>query len=112
MRDDYLATGFRDVDGARDVYIDCLTLLDSLPFYAKVKQLSCDLLDLDTAACVLDAGCGLGLDAFRMAAAVAPGGHVVGFDASTALIAQAHQDAHARQGPVCFCAGDLKALPF
>ncbi len=49
MRGDYLATGFRDVDGAgaRDVYIDCLMLLDSLPFYAKVKQLSCDLLDLD-----------------------------------------------------------------
>ena len=114
MSDDYLATGFRDVDGAGvgDVYIKCLTLLDSLPFYSQVKQQSYGLMDLGGAACVLDEGCGLGFDAFRMAVAIGPGGHVVGFDASTALMAQAHKDPRAWKLPVSFCAGDLKALPF
>ena len=69
MSDDYLATGFRDVDGAgqSEVYIDCLRLLDSLPYYQRTKHRSYELMDLGSAWRVLDAGCGLGDDVFRMA---------------------------------------------
>lgn len=112
--DDYLATGFRDVDGAgaSDVYIECLTLLDSLPFYDQVKHQSYDLMDLGEARRVLDAGCGLGFDVFRMAAQLGPRGQAVGLDASTALIEKARNDPRAKRLPISFCAGDLKALPF
>ncbi len=112
--DDYLATGFRDVDGtgAGDTYIRCLLLLDALPFYRDVKQRSYELLALEAAGSVLDAGCGLGFDVFRMAERVSLGGRIMGLDASFGLIAEARNDERAAELPVSFCAGDLKALPF
>lgn len=112
--DDYLATGFRDVDGAgaSAAYIDCLRLLDSLPFYQQVKQDSYALMDLGNGQRVLDAGCGLGDDVFRMASRVGPGGQVIGLDSSTALIEKARQDPRSARLPVAFCAADLRTLPF
>jgi hypothetical protein len=40
MTNEYISTGFRDVDGAKNqgAYFDCLTLLDSLPHFIRYKK--------------------------------------------------------------------------
>ena len=114
MNKEYLSTGFVDVDRTADknAYFDCLTLLDSLPYYKEYKTKSYDLLDLKPGITVLEAGCGQGDDAFRMAERILPGGKVIGLDASTAMIEKARSRAPMTQLPVEFLAGDVKALPF
>lgn len=114
MSKEYLSTGFTDVDRTEDkhAYFDCLTLLDSLPYYKEYKTKSYELLDLRPGITVLEAGCGLGDDAFRMAERIIPGGKVVGLDASTTMIEEARSRALMVQLPVEFLTGDVKALPF
>lgn len=113
MPDEYLATGFTDVDGRGDTgaYTRCLALLDSLPYYRQCKERSCELLDLSPGLSVLDVGCGTGDDVFRMAARVAPGGIAVGADPSEKLLAGA-----VRRTPpgarAAFIRADARALPF
>ena len=114
MSDEYLSTGFTDVDSAQDLsaYFDCLTLLDSLAYYKEYKIKSYELLQLRAGMTVLDAGCGLGDDAFRIAKLIMPGGKVIGLDTSEAMIEKARSHELAKQLPVQFQAGDVKALPF
>lgn len=114
MDEEYLATGFRDVDGAQNqgAYFDCLALLDSLPYYREYKSRSYALLELRPGQTVLEAGCGLGDDAFRMAERIMPGGKVVGVDASAAIIHKARSRDLAARLPVELLVGDIKALPF
>jgi len=61
---------------------------------------------------VLDAGCGLGDDAFRMAKLVIPGGRVVALDSSIVMIEKARLSGLAARLPVEFQAGDVRTLPF
>jgi SAM-dependent methyltransferase len=61
---------------------------------------------------VIDVGCGLGDDARALGPLVAPGGEVVGLDASAALLARARARLQAEDGPVRFLAGDAQKLPF
>ncbi len=114
MDDDYLATGFADVDGAEnaDSYSACLSLLDSLPYFREYKRKTYELLELGPLERVLDAGCGLGDDVFRMAELMAPSGFVVGLDSSAKLIEKAKSDERSRAFPVEFQVGDLRQLPF
>lgn len=113
MSDEYLATGFADVDGRGDTaaYTRCLTLLDSLPYYRRYKQHSYELLALSPGLPVMDVGCGIGDDAYRMAARVAPGGIVVGIDPSARLLAEASRRIPPGAG-VEFVRADARALPF
>lgn len=114
MDNEYLPAGFTNVDLTwnKDAYFDCLNLLDSLPYYKEYKSKSYDLLDLMPGLVVLEAGCGLGDDALRIAERIIPGGKVFGLDASSAMIEKARLNARARQLPVEFLVGDVKALPF
>ncbi len=114
MSDEYLATGFVDVDGAedRDAYFSCLVLLDSLPYYREYKERSYELLQLRPGMTVLDAGCGLGDDVIRMAGCVMPGGMVVGIDSSIAMIEKAGSRELSARLPVLFRAGDIRFLPY
>src|SRR5262245_66480343 len=87
MSDD-LASGFQNVDRASDfaVFSSCLTLVDSIPFFAECKRESYGLLGASPGRRILDVGCGLGGDAAAMARLVAPGGEVVGVDGSRSMI--------------------------
>ncbi|PKN77192.1 MAG: hypothetical protein CVU52_01585 [Deltaproteobacteria bacterium HGW-Deltaproteobacteria-10] len=114
MNNEYLSTGFPDVDRAQnqDAYFDCLTLLDSLEYYREYKTTSYELLQLSPGMTVLEAGCGLGDDAFRIAERIMPGGKVIGLDASAAMIKKARLSNLTAQLPVQFQQGDVKAMPF
>lgn len=114
MNEEYLATGFTNVDRAKnqDAYFDCLALLDSLPYFREYKRKSYELLQLRGGMTVFEAGCGLGDDAFRIAAQVMPGGKVVALDASAAMIEKAKSRKPSGELPVEFQTGDVKALPF
>jgi ubiquinone/menaquinone biosynthesis C-methylase UbiE len=114
MGDEYLATGFADVDGAEnaDSYSACLSLLDSLPYFQEYKRRSYELLELGAGERVLDAGCGLGDDVYRMAEWVKPHGLVVGLDSSAKLIEKARSAQRDCALSVEFHVGDLRRLPF
>ncbi len=113
MKDEYLATGFADVDGRDDAapYARCLDLLDSLPYYRDCKERSYELLKLGPGEHVLEVGSGLGDDAVRMARRVAPGGMVVGVDPSARMVEGARERAPGDLS-VAFCRADARDLPF
>jgi ubiquinone/menaquinone biosynthesis C-methylase UbiE len=114
MSNEYLAAGFSNVDSAENTnsYSDCLSLLDSLSYFRDYKHKTYELLELGPNEYVLDAGCGLGDDVFRMAELILPGGCVVGLDSSAKLIAKAKSDERGAALPVEFQLGDLRQLPF
>ncbi len=114
MGDEYFATGFADVDSAEnaDSYSVCLSLLDSLPYFKEYNRKTYELLELGPLERVLDAGCGLGDDVYRMAELIVPSGFVVGLDSSAKLIEKAKSDERSRALPVEFQIGDLRQLPF
>jgi len=110
---DDLASGFQSVDHASDfeVFASCLTLIDSLPFFAECKRESHDLLAAAPGSRVLEVGCGLGDDATALAARVAPGGSVVAVDGSQAMVDAARR----RHGDVAglrFEMADASRLPY
>ena len=117
MTDD-LAGGFQKVDDAADfaVFSNCLTLIDSLPFFAECKRESYDLLGAKAGKRILEVGCGLGDDALSLARLVAPGGSVIGIDGSQTMIAAARKrhGLVVRRGgrrPVAFRRCELRCLP-
>jgi ubiquinone/menaquinone biosynthesis C-methylase UbiE len=112
MGEEYLATGFAGVDGRAEpgVYRDCLTLLDSLPYYRRCKSRSYELLGLEPGHSVLEVGCGIGDDAMRMARLVQPGGWVLALDASRRLLEQARARCPASL-PVGLAQADARRLP-
>jgi ubiquinone/menaquinone biosynthesis C-methylase UbiE len=112
MSDD-LASGFQDVDRATDfaVFSSCLTLVDSIPFFAEIKRESYDLLGVAAGRQILDVGCGLGYDAAALARLVAPGGSVVGIDRSRVMI-DAARTQHGDVEGLTFQVAEAAALPF
>jgi len=100
MTDD-LASGFQSVDRASDfaLFSSCLTLIDSLPFFADCKRESYELLGAVPGRRILEVGCGLGDDAASLAKFVAPGGSVVAIDGSQTMIETARE----RHGDVAAC---------
>jgi ubiquinone/menaquinone biosynthesis C-methylase UbiE len=112
MADD-LASGFQSVDRATDfdVFSSCLTLIDSLPFFAECKRDSYDLLGAIPGHRILEVGCGLGDDAAALAGRVAPGGAVVAVDGSQAMVDAAAQR-HGDVAGLSFELADATELPF
>jgi ubiquinone/menaquinone biosynthesis C-methylase UbiE len=110
---DDLASGFQRVDRASDfeVFSSCLTLIDSLPFFAECKRASYDLLNATPGRRILEVGCGLGDDAAALAKRVAPGGSVVAIDGSQAMI-DAARERHRDVAGLSFDVADAAHLPF
>ena len=98
-----LAGGFQSVDAAADfaVFSSCLTLIDSLPFFAECKRASYDLIGAAPGRRILEVGCGLGDDAASLARLVAPGGSVVAVD-----------ERHGDVAGLSFDVADAARLPF
>ena len=113
MGTEYLSTGFANVDGRDDTaaYKHCLALLDSLPYFQAYKQRSYERLCLSAGLSVLEVGCGIGDDAFRMASRVGPNGLVIGVDASSCMIEEAIGRTPANLH-VSFARADARNLPF
>ncbi len=113
MADDDLASGFQSVDHASDfeVFSGCLSLIDSLPFFAECKRDSYDLLGAIPGHRILEVGCGLGDDAAALARRVAPGGAVVAVDGSQAMI-DAARERHGDVAGLSFELADATQLPF
>jgi SAM-dependent methyltransferase len=87
--------GFAEIDrsGAPDDYAAYLDGVREVAAVAEWKQRSFALLRPRAGAELLDVGCGTGEDAIALAALVAPGGRVVGIDASAAMIDEARRRA-------------------
>ncbi len=66
-------------------------LVSAEPVYRRGRRLAIPLLDLRPGDTVVDIGCGTGLNFPLLARAVGPDGLVVGVDASTQMLAQAHR---------------------
>jgi ubiquinone/menaquinone biosynthesis C-methylase UbiE len=109
-----LSSEFRNVDTAEtaDHVVGYLEFGDSLPQIRQIRVNSYGYLGLKEGDVVLDAGCGLGFDAIRMAAMVGRTGQVVGVDLSERFIAIAGAKAKSTGLPVSFRTGDLRNLPF
>ncbi len=88
--EDYLASGFRDVDAAAVGKMSrCLTYLDSLSSFQKYKTTILDLMKPRSGSITADLGCGLGFDVQRLSTLVGPDGRAIGVDSSRALLESA-----------------------
>ena len=110
----YLATGFRDVDGSADTpaCTRCLDLIAGIPFFRRVKEESFRILAGTRPGGILDAGCGAGNDLASLAALLPPGFRLVGLDASARLLATAAERTAAHGSRCSLVRGDLLSVPF
>jgi ubiquinone/menaquinone biosynthesis C-methylase UbiE len=107
-KDDYLATGFRNVDGAEiDKMARCLDALQSMECFQCYKHRSLELLQGVNNLSALDVACGLGDDVVRLKRRF---GRAVGIDSSSELVAEAIRR-HQSEGCQFQCA-DATTLPF
>jgi ubiquinone/menaquinone biosynthesis C-methylase UbiE len=103
-----------DVDRAVDPggfvgYLDAVSGHDAVRAY---KRQTYTLLGVRPGDRVLDVGCGAGDDALAMASLVAPGGCVVGLDASATMVEEARRRGRGRDLPLKFRTGDAHHLEF
>ena len=89
-------------------------LLEANPLREPTLRSIIDSLQLPRGGHGLDAGCGLGLQAFLLAEATGPTGHVTGLDILPELLACGEDLASKRgfSGQVTFHLGDVSCLPF
>jgi SAM-dependent methyltransferase len=110
----YLATGFRDVDGSTDTpaCTRCLDLIAGIPFFRRVKDESFRILAGTRPGLVLDAGCGAGNDLLALAGLLSPDSKLIGLDASARLLATAAERIADHRARCCLVRGDLLYVPF
>jgi ubiquinone/menaquinone biosynthesis C-methylase UbiE len=109
-----ISSEFRNVDHAEsaDHLVQYLEYVDSLPETRQMKVRSYGYLCLKAGNVILDAGCGPGNDALRMAAIAGKTGQVTGIDLSERMITIAQKKAEGTGLPVSFHTGDVRKLPF
>jgi len=95
--------------GAFVGYLDAVDRHDAVQAY---KQQAFTLLGLHPGDRVLDVGCGTGDDARALASLVAPGGCIIGVDASTTMIEEARRRSRGLGLPLEFHVGDAHRLAF
>ncbi|MBV9916381.1 MAG: methyltransferase domain-containing protein [Solirubrobacterales bacterium] len=107
-------SSFEDVDGAADPerLARHLRALSEIGPIAAGRRERAELLGLRPGGRAIDVGCGLGDDARAIARIVGPSGHVVGVDASTALLDRARTRSVADDQRVEFVLGDAHRLQF
>lgn len=85
---------------------------DASPLIQGIKQRMLEVCPVSAGDQLLDIGCGLGHELQRMAQRVGPAGHVVGIDASPAMVAEARRRAAELELPMTVEVGDAHALEF
>jgi ubiquinone/menaquinone biosynthesis C-methylase UbiE len=107
-KDDYLATGFRNVDGAQiEKMMRCLDALQSMECFRRYKNRSIELLQGADDLSALDVACGLGDDVIRLKRRFR---RAVGIDSSSQLVAEAIRR-HQSEGCEFQCT-EATILPF
>ena len=96
----------RGEPGALRDYLDAVAADEAV---ARWKELSFDLMEPRPGAVLVDLGCGPGDDARALAARVAPGGRVIGIDASRSMVGEARS--RSATGDVAFVVADAADLP-
>lgn len=111
---DSFASGFAGVDNAGDAgsFVSYLDLVHSLPFFQECKRLSYQQLGICPGASVLEIGCGNGVDAAILAGMAGPGGHVIGIDVSSTMLASARVRGGTGNGIQEFALCDAQLLAF
>ncbi|MEQ4305099.1 methyltransferase domain-containing protein [Plantactinospora sp. B6F1] len=106
--------GSRTAADGGEAFVHYLDLTSTLRFFQRYKERSYSALDLDAAARVLDAGCGVGTDAFALAERIGPDGVVHGVDVDRHLVDEAVARAAAEgwSERARFHLGDVTDLPF
>jgi ubiquinone/menaquinone biosynthesis C-methylase UbiE len=109
----YLATGFRDVDGTGDTSActRCLDLLSDIPFFKGIKQESFRIVAAAKPELMLDAGCGAGNDLCALAPLLPPSSRIAGLDASAALLSTAAERTVSHRDRCFLVRGDLTHIP-
>lgn len=92
-RQNYLAEGFRNVDGQTDVekFKACLTVMETLASFRTYKEKTYRLLRPEEGQVFIDIGCGLGFDVERLAKKSSA--KIIGLDASYEFLRDARQRA-------------------
>jgi ubiquinone/menaquinone biosynthesis C-methylase UbiE len=88
---EYLISGFATVDSNEEqtVYVNCLNYIDTIPYFKEIKAKTYELLDLEYAHALLEIGCGIGNDIYRIASLVSKKSTIIGIDRSTFMIEKA-----------------------
>jgi ubiquinone/menaquinone biosynthesis C-methylase UbiE len=107
-----LHQGFQQTGQSADTEatVGWLDRMDGHPLIQQVKQQMLDVCPVGDGDHVLDAGCGLGHEARRLAERVGPQGRVVGIDANSAMISEARRRVAGLDLPVTFEVGDARQV--
>ena len=114
MDTESVPTGFQNVDktGESDYFIEYLKFVDSVPEFRSIKDRNYRALGLRPGDRVLDAGCGLGFDTYRIGALVGAQGTVIGLDSSTSMLYAAQSLIQNDLNHVTFMHGDIRNPDF
>jgi ubiquinone/menaquinone biosynthesis C-methylase UbiE len=100
-----------DATGETDKFVDFLDRVEAIPETISRRRRTYDRLAPRPGMVFAEIGCGTGTAARELAAMVAPGGRVYGFDISGQFIAVARARSATVSGEVDFQVADVAALP-
>ena len=109
-----LHQGFQATDQPADTeaIFGWLDRMNGSPLILQVKRRMLEVRPVGEGDQVLDVGCGLGHEVFRLAELVGPQGRVTGIDANSAMITEARRRAAGLTLPIAFEVGDARRCRF
>jgi ubiquinone/menaquinone biosynthesis C-methylase UbiE len=109
-----LHQGFQATDQPADTeaVFGWLDRMNGSPLIQQVKRQMLEARPVGEGDHVLDVGCGLGHEVFRLAELVGPQGQVIGIDANSAMITEARRRASGLTLPIAFEVGDARHVDF
>jgi ubiquinone/menaquinone biosynthesis C-methylase UbiE len=109
-----LHQGFQATDQPADTetIFRWLDRMNENPLILQVKRQMLDVCPVREGEQVLDVGCGLGHEVFRLAERIEPQGRVIGIDANSAMITEARRRAAGLTLPIAFEVGDARDVDF
>jgi ubiquinone/menaquinone biosynthesis C-methylase UbiE len=109
-----LHQGFQATDQPTDTetIFRWLDRMNASPLILQVKRQMLEVRPVGEGDQVLDVGCGLGHEVFRLAERIGPQGRVIGIDANSAMITEARRRAAGLTLPIAFEVGDARDVDF